>query len=186
MKMEWLQNDHRQYVEGAKDLNLAGSCTPPTMEWSHGGRAVQAELRSCVATLAVLLISIQRHETRVATIRCPINYHLEPWTNQLFIKMPSQCHAAPKNMPHSWNWDCKLSRYSLFIFSEGFVHFSSTPSVKKILCMSAPNQCGSCTTCISCLFRLLSCLPYSDDPHPGALLENLKEDISKFYQKAVV
>ena len=88
MKMEWLQNDHRQYVEGAKDLNLAGSCTPPLMEWSHGGPAVQAELRSCVATLAVLLISIQRHEARVATIRCPINYHLEPWTNQLFIKMP--------------------------------------------------------------------------------------------------
>ena len=88
MKMEWLQNDHRQYVEGAKDLNLAGSCTPPPMEWSHGGRAVQTELRSCVATLAILLISIQRHETRVATIGCPINYYLEPWTNQLFIKMP--------------------------------------------------------------------------------------------------
>ena len=61
---------------------------PPPMEWSHGGRAVQAELRSCEATLAILLINIQRHEARVATIRCPINYHLEPWTNQLFIKMP--------------------------------------------------------------------------------------------------
>ena len=71
MKMEWLQNDHRQYVECAKDLNLAGSCTPPPMEWSHGGRAVQAELRSC-ATLAILLINIQRLEAREATIRCPI------------------------------------------------------------------------------------------------------------------
>ena len=139
-----------------------------------------------LATLAILLINIQRHETRVATIRCPINYHLEPWTNQLFIKMPRQCHAAPKNMPHSWNRDCKLSRYSLFIFSEGFVHFSSVPGVKKILCMSGLNQCGSCTTCISYLFRLLSWLPYYDDPHPRALLFILKEDVSKFYQKAVV
>ena len=108
MKMEWLQNDHRQYVECAEDLNLAGSCTPPPMEWSDGGRAVQAELRSCVATLAILLINIQRLEAREATIRCPINYHLEPWTNQLFIKMPRQRHAVPKNSPHSWNWDCIL------------------------------------------------------------------------------
>ena len=141
MKMEWLQNDHRQYVEGAKDLNLAGSCTPPPMEWSHGGRAVQAELRSC-ATLAILLINIQRHGTRVATIRCPINYHLEPWTNQLFIKMPRQRHAVPKNPPHM-----ELGLHFIL-----YIHFSSPPSVKQILCMSDPNQCGSCTTCISCLF----------------------------------